>query len=184
VRETEQKLKALMLMGLDGDAVAQGRLLSDLSAHLKLFFARRLGCDDADVEDLVQDCLIAVHVRRETFDRAGLFTPWAHAIARYKLIDHYRRKRVRSWSPLDHADELFAPDWTDDAMHARDITRLLDSLPINQSDAIRKTRIEGLSTEEAAAATGLSPSLVKVSVHRGLKALMARVRKGGDDADR
>lgn len=184
MQDTERELKALMLLGLDGDAVAHGRLLSDLATLLKPFFARRLGRDDGDVEDLVQDCLIAVHVRRETFDRSGLFTPWAYAIARYKLIDHYRRKRVRSWSPLGEADELFAPDWTDDAMHARDVNRLLDGLPAKQSDAIRKTRIEGLSTEEASAATGMSPSLVKVSVHRGLKTLMARVGKGGDDADR
>lgn len=184
MRDTERELKALMLLGLDGDAVAHGRLLSDLAARLKAFFARRLGRDDGDVEDLVQECLIAVHLKRETFDRSGLFTPWAYAIARYKLIDHYRRKRVRSWSPLEEAGELFAPDRTGDAMHARDVNRLLAGLPHRQGDAIRKTRIEGLSTEEAAAATGMSPSLVKVSVHRGLKALMARVGKGGDDADR
>lgn len=184
MQETERELKALMLLGLDGDAVAQGRLLSELSTLLKNFFARRLGRDDGDVEDLVQDCLIAVHVKRETFDRSGPFTPWAYAIARYKLIDHYRRKRIRSWSPLDEASELFAPDWTDDAMHARDVNRLLDGLPAKQREAIRRTRIEGLSTEEAATATGMSPSLVKVSVHRGLKALMAKVGKGGEDADR
>lgn len=184
MQETERELKALMLLGLDGNAVAQRRLLSGLSILLKHFFARQLGRDDGDVEDLVQDCLIAVHVKRETFDRSGPFTPWAYAIARYKLIDHYRRKRVRSWTPLEDADELFAPGWTDDAMHARDVKRLLNGLPAKQRDVIYKTRIEGLSTEEAAAATGLSPSDVKVSVHRGLKALMARVGKGGDDADR
>ncbi|MFZ5669529.1 MAG: sigma-70 family RNA polymerase sigma factor [Pseudomonadota bacterium] len=184
MRETELELKALMLKGLDGDAAAQARLLSGLSALLRPFFARRLGRDDGDVEDLVQECLIAVHVRRESFDRSGLFTPWAFAIARYKLIDCYRRRRVRAWSLLEEVGELFAPDRADGTMPARDLGRLLDGLPARQRDAIRRTRIEGLSTEEAAAATGMSPSLVKVNVHRGLKTLMARVGKGGGDADR
>lgn len=184
MQETEQKLKVLMLAGLAGDAASQGRLLSELSVLLRRFFSRRLGREDFDIEDLVQDCLIAVHVRRETFDRSGLFTPWAYAIARYKLIDHYRRKRVRNWAPLDEAEELIAPDWTGEAMHARDLDRLLSGLPDRQRDAIRRTRLEGLSTEEAALAIGMSTSLVKVSVHRGLKALMAKVSKGGEGEDR
>lgn len=184
MQETERRLRALMLAGLAGDATSQSRLLSELANLLRIFFSRRLGREDSDVEDLVQDCLIAVHVRRETFDRSGLFTPWAYAIARYKLIDHYRRKRVRNWAPLDEADELIAPDLTGDAMHVRDLDRLLSGLPDKQRDAIRKTKLEGLSTEEAALATGMSPSLVKVNVHRGLKALMARVGMGGEDEDR
>lgn len=179
----EDELKALMLRGLDGDARAQGRLLASLAELLRRFFARRLGREDADVEDLVQECLIAMHVKRETFDRSGLFTPWAYAIARYKLIDHYRRRKVRAWDPLESADELFAPDSSEAATAAHDVQRLLRSLPPKQAAAIARTRLEGLSTEEAARATGLSPSAVKVSVHRGLKALMARVNPESDRAD-
>ncbi|MFZ5720551.1 MAG: sigma-70 family RNA polymerase sigma factor [Pseudomonadota bacterium] len=179
----EDHLKALMLRGLDGDAQAQGRLLASLAELLRRFFARRLGREDADVEDLVQECLIAMHTRRETFDRSGLFTPWAYAIARYKLIDHYRRRRVRDWAPLEAAEELFSPDETEAATAAADVERLLGALPPKQAAAIARTRLDGLSTEEAARATGLSPSAVKVSVHRGMKALMARVQPEKDRAD-
>lgn len=177
---TEQELRALMLLGLDGDAQAQRRLLASLAVSLRAFFARRLGPHDQDVEDLVQDCLIAMHTKRETFDRTGPFTPWAFAIARYKLIDHYRRRRVRAWAPIEESEDLVAPDRADETMAARDVERLLEGLPSNQARAIRATRIEGASTEEAARQTGLSPALVKVSVHRGLKTLMARI--GGGDA--
>jgi RNA polymerase sigma-70 factor (ECF subfamily) len=44
---------------------------------------------------------------------------------------------------------------------------------------IRATRIEGLSIAEAAAAGGLGESDVKISVHRGIKALMTRIQGGG-----
>lgn len=164
-----------MLLGLDGDAQAQRRLLASLAVLLRAFYARRLGASDQDVEDLVQDCLIAMHLKRETFDRRGPFTPWAYAIARYKLIDHYRRRRVRAWAPIDDLDEFVASERADDTMAARDVKRLLDDLPTNQARAIRATRLEGASTLEAAQETGLSPALVKVSVHRGLKTLMARM---------
>lgn len=175
---TEQQLRTLMLSGLDGDSQAQRRLLVLLAELLRAFFSRRLGPDHQDVEDLVQECLIAMHTRRETFDRAGPFTPWAFAIARYKLIDHYRRRRVRAWAPIEDAEDLVAVDRADDTIAARDVARLLDGLPSNQARAIRATRLEGASTQEAALQIGLSPTLVKVSVHRGLKALMARVGKG------
>ena len=179
----EEHLKALMLRGLDGDSHAQTILLSDLTPLLRRFFAPRLGHDDGDIEDLVQECLIGMHVRRGSFDRASRFTPWAYAIARYKLIDHYRRKRVRGWAPLGDVEELIAPDTADQTMAARDISGLLGTLPAKQADAIRKTRIEGMSTEEAARATGMSLSAVKVSVHRGLKKLMKRAREEADRAD-
>jgi RNA polymerase sigma-70 factor (ECF subfamily) len=164
-----------MLLGLDGDAQAQRRLLASLAELLRAYFARRLGSADQDVEDLVQDCLIAMHIKRETFDRRGPFTPWAFAIARYKLIDHYRRRRVRAWAPIDDLEDFAAPERADDTMAARDVQRLLDQLPANQASAIRAMRLDGASTLEAARETGLSPALVKVSVHRGLKTLMARM---------
>ncbi|MDP1631140.1 MAG: sigma-70 family RNA polymerase sigma factor [Caulobacter sp.] len=183
MQDVEAELKTLMLLGLDGDSAAQERLLSRLAALLAPFFARRLARGDAEVEDLVQETLIALHTRRESFDRASRFTPWAYAIARYKLIDHYRRSRVRGWRPLEEAGALFAQDLTGDAMAARDLAVLLGQLPPKQRSAIEQTRINGLSTEEASRATGLSPSAVKVSVHRGLKALMTRVNAGGGHAD-
>ncbi len=183
MQEVEEHLKALMLEGLDGDAQAQRRLLALLADLLRNFFARRLGRDDADIEDLVQDCLIAMHVRRATFDRGGRFTPWAYAIARYKLIDHYRRRRVRAAVPIEDAYGLFAPETADGTMAAHDVERLLGYLPEKQRAAIEQTRLKGLSIEEAAAATGMSPSAVKVNVHRGLKTLMGRMKSGGGDED-
>lgn len=172
----EARLKELMGRGLDGDAVSYRALLAELSPFLRGFFARRLSGGDAAVEDLVQDTLIAIHVKRETFDRGQPFTPWAYAIARYKLIDHFRRTGTRRAVPLEDAADLLAEGNPEEGAVRRDVAKLLASLPDKQAAILRDVKIEGLSMEEAAARRGMSVTAVKVTVHRALKRLAEKVR--------
>jgi RNA polymerase sigma-70 factor (ECF subfamily) len=181
----ETQLRALMLAGLAGDAAAYRALLEVLGGHLRGYFLRRLGYDrTADAEDLVQETLMAIHSRRATYDPSAPFTAWLHAIARYKLIDHFRRRRVRATVPLDDADALFAADAAEPAAARMDVEKLLETLPARSRTLIRMVKIEGQSIAEAAAATGLSQSSVKVGIHRGLKALATRMRGRGNGDDR
>lgn len=182
MKAAEDRLRSLMIQGLDGDAASHTRLLRELSVLLRRFYSHRFGGDAADAEDLVQETLIAVHSRRESYDRGKPFTAWAFSMARYKMIDEYRRRGLRSFTPIDDAEELFADDAYEPAAAAMDLERLLSGLPDQQRTAIRQVKIEGLSVEEAAARTGLSPSNVKISIHRGLKTLFARVQKDAPDA--
>lgn len=164
----------LMIGGLAGDAGAQRALLRALAPMLRAFFARRLRGADDDVEDLVQDVLIAIHTRRATYDPARPFTAWAYAVARYKMIDHFRRRKQDV--PLAGLEDVLAgPGFEDASIAQMDIDRLLGSLPPKQAAAIRATRIDGLSVAEAAGRAGISESDVKISVHRGLKSLAARL---------
>ena len=123
--DREAELKRLMLRGLDGDPVAWRALLTELRGALTPFFRRRLIGLEADVEDLVQDCLIAIHAKRATYDRSMAFTAWAYAIARYKLIDHFRRQGRRTQVPLEDADVLLAEHSVEDGVVRRD-----DAAPI------------------------------------------------------
>jgi RNA polymerase sigma-70 factor (ECF subfamily) len=183
VQTSESRLKSLMLRGLDGDAPAQRELLRELGRLLRPYFARRTRDEAADADDLVQEVLIAVHTRRATYDRSQPFTAWVYAIARYKLIDHLRRRRVRASVPIDDVDELFAPEESEAATAGADVRRLMADLPEKQRAAIQHTKLDELSVAETAARTGMSESAVKVSVHRGLKALAARVRGVGKRED-
>jgi RNA polymerase sigma-70 factor (ECF subfamily) len=178
MRTNESVIRGLMIDGLDGDAAAHAALLRLLVPLLRSFYRRRMRGADDDVEDLVQETLIAVHVRRATYDRDRAFSAWLFAIARYKMIDHFRR--VARLCPLEGLeDTLAADDFENGALARMDIDRLLDDLPPKQARMIRATRIEGASVAEAAQADGIGESDVKVSVHRGLKALIARVQGGG-----
>lgn len=171
--EAEPRLKALMVAALDGDAAAYRALLSALVPHLRAYFARRLG--HADAEDLVQETLIAIHTKRASYDRTLPFTAWLHAIARYKLIDHFRRARLRRTLPLEEAESVLAEADGESVSARRDVEKLLAALPENKRRLMRQVKIEGLSTTEAAQASGMSESAVKVGVHRALKTLSAMI---------
>jgi RNA polymerase sigma-70 factor, ECF subfamily len=171
----EPELKGLMIAGLAGDATAYKRLLQRLTGLLRGYYKARLasiGRDVVEAEDLVQEALMAVHTRRHTYDPDQPLTPWVHAIARYKLIDHLRRThRLTADVPIDDAVELVAQDDHAGTESAYDLHNLLDRLPEKMRRAIRCVKIEGLSVTEAAARCGMSESAVKVNVHRGLRAL-------------
>ncbi|KTF70341.1 sigma-70 family RNA polymerase sigma factor [Sphingomonas sp. HT-1] len=174
MRHSEAELRAWMTAGLDGDATAHAALLRALVPLLRSFFRRRMRGDE-DIEDLVQETLIAIHTKRGTYDRDRPFTAWLYAVARYRLIDQLRRRRVVV--PIESVEDILVAEGFEDAVAARmDIDRLLSGLSSKQARAIRDTQLEGLSVSEAAESAGIGQSDVKVSVHRGLKALAARLR--------
>lgn len=168
----EAQLRALLLKGLAGDEAAHRAFLTEAAALLRGFFRNRLRGRPEDAEDLVQETLVALHTRRDTYDPAYPLTAWLYAIARYRLIDFLRRAKHRAHASLDGFDAGAAdPDY--DASDARrDVATLLGKLPEKQRTAIRLIKLEEKSVREAAEETGLSESDIKISVHRGLKTLM------------
>ena len=166
------------MRGLAGDASSYNAFLKELSAHLRAFLKRRLTRLPDEVEDLVQETLLAVHNQRHTYDAGQPLTAWVHAIARYKLIDLLRRRAGRDAlnDPLDDELAVFAESDTEAADARRDLGKLLECLPDRQRRPIIHMKLQGLSVVEAARLTGMSESAVKVGVHRGLKALAAMIR--------
>jgi len=175
---TENRLRALLLQGLRGDAPAYHRFLKELSAYLRAYFRKRLFQRPDEVEDLVQETLLAVHNQRQTYRHDQPLTAWVHAIARYKLVDLLRAQASREalTDPLDDELELFAASDTEAADAKKDLGKLLDTLPERQRLPIVHVKLEGLSVVEAARITGMSESAIKIGVHRGLKALAARIK--------
>jgi hypothetical protein len=89
VTTQEIELKALMLASLDGDAASHRALLDRLSRRLRAYYKgklARIGRGSAEAEDLVQEAVLAIQLKRHTYDPVEPLTPWVHAIARYKLI--------------------------------------------------------------------------------------------------
>ena len=175
---SEDRLRDLLVRGLAGDAQAYHACLKELSAYLRAFLRRRLSRLPDEVEDLVQETLLAVHNQRHTYDAGQPLTPWVHAIARYKLIDLLRRRAGREAlnDPLDDELDVFASSDTEAADARRDLASLLEQLPDRQRLPIVHMKLEGLSVIETARLTGMSESAVKIGVHRGLKALAVMIR--------
>ena len=131
--------------------------------------------------------MIAIHTRRHMYDRTQLFTPWVQAIARYKLLDYLRRTKVSAREVgIEEVQDVLSDE--EEAIGAEgrlDLETLLKQLPVKMRRAIELVKLRGLTTSEAAASSGMSPSAIKVSVHRGIKALALLVkRKGATDEDR
>jgi RNA polymerase sigma-70 factor (ECF subfamily) len=178
LQATEQRLRTLLLQGMDGDSQAYQVFLKSLSTHLRAFLRRRLSALPDDIEDLVQDILLAVHNQRHTYRSDQPLTAWVNAMARYKLIDLLRSRSGREalHDPIEDDMALFATNDHDAADARRDVSKLLNQLPDNQRLPIVHTKLEGLSVTKAAAATGMTESAIKVGVHRGMKALAALMK--------
>ena len=180
LQEREARLQALLLQGLEGDETTYRQFLTLLGAHLRSFLRRRL--QTPDVEDLLQETLLAVHNARHTYRADQPLTVWVQAIARYKLMDHFRAHARRDAlnDPLDDEAMLLADEDHQAEQAKRDLTRLMEQLPDKQRLPILYVKLQGLSVNETATRTGLSVSAVKVGVHRGLKALASLIR-GADE---
>jgi RNA polymerase sigma-70 factor (ECF subfamily) len=175
MQTSEAELKALMLSALDGDSRAYRALLGDLRLRLAAYFRRRLGGADAEVDDLVQEALIAIHARRETFDRSQALTPWVFAVARYKLVDHYRRRGRRAAVPLDDvAGELAVEGGAAAADARRDVEAALAQLSDRARRLLVALKLEGASVSETAIRFDMSETAVKVASHRAMKSLAER----------
>lgn len=179
----EARVRALFVAGLSGDAGAYHAALKDLAGVLRAFLRGRLSRLPDEVEDLVQETLLAIHNQRHTYDAAQPLTAWVHAIARYKTIDFLRRRSGREalHEPLDEELAVFARSEQESSDARRDLAGLLQTLPDRHRLPIVHVKLEGLSVAEAAKRTGMSESAVKVGIHRGLKALAALIRSGDED---
>jgi RNA polymerase sigma-70 factor (ECF subfamily) len=172
MQRSDAELRGLMIRGLDGNAGAYRDLLRDLRPRLSGYFARRLMSDPDEVEDLVQDTLVAIHTRRETYDRGQPLTPWVYAIAHHKLVDRYRQRGRRLFAPLDDAGgDLRVEDGSAAADARRDVERALALLPERARRLLRSLKIDGCSVAEAASLAGLSQGAAKVAAHRAMRTL-------------
>lgn len=177
--EVEAELHDLFVRGQSGDAAAYHAFLRRLGAHLRAYLGRRLFGWPDEVEDLVQECLLAMHNQRHTYQPEQPLTAWVHAIARYKMIDLLRAKSAREalHEPLDDDLAVFAASEEEARDARRDLAGLLDTLPDRHRLPIVHVKLEGRSVAETAQLTGMSESAVKVGIHRGLKALAGKLGK-------
>ena len=176
--DREHRLRPLWLRAQAGDEVAYRQALTLVADRLRGYFARRLVGFSHDMEDLVQETLLALHLQRGTYDPNVPVTAWLHGIARHKLVDLWRRRgrSERLFESFDDLPEALHPVTHDEVATQHDLASLLEALPAAQRQAILDTKLEGLSVSDAARREGVSESAVKINVHRGLKRLAKIIR--------
>jgi RNA polymerase sigma-70 factor (ECF subfamily) len=166
---------ALMAAAQDGDAKAYAELLTAITPYLRAL-ARRAGLEGDEIEDGVQDVLLTLHSIRRSYDPGRPFAPWLVAIARHRLVDRLRRRgRLRSReTALTAAHETFAAaeaNLYEAAGDARALHAAIQRLPASQRRAVELLRLKEMTLKEASAASGQSPTALKVALHRAVKGL-------------
>ncbi len=177
----EEEWAALMRAAIDGDAAAYRRLLESLSHILRAATRRgfaQFGAAQNDVEDVVQETLLAIHLKRHTWDSSQPLGPWIRAIARHKLIDALRRRGRRIEVPIETVLDFLAADEPRSDLDRQDAERLVNELRGRQQTIVRSISVEGKSIREVAERLGMNEGAVRVALHRGLKALAAMHRRG------
>ena len=170
----------MMRASIAGDERAYRRLLEDISRSVRAMAraaCARARAGDGDIEDTVQETLLAIHLKRHTWDPEQKLAPWVHTIARHKIVDALRRRGRRRIEPLENVEEFLAAPEAEDPHALSDARRLLDMLAPRQRDIVTSISLEGQSIAATAARLSMSEGAVRVVLHRALKSLGAAWRR-------
>jgi len=179
VRERNDEWTGLMRSAIAGDSAAYHRLLKAVTPVLRA--AARCGLARAgqpvdQSEDIVQDILLAVHLKRHTWDAEAPFAPWLFAIARNKLIDALRRRGRRIFVDIDDFAETLPGEVPTETASAGEVAARLKTLPERQREVLQSVAVDAASIKETAAKFSMSEGAVRVALHRGLASLTAKLR--------
>ena len=178
----EQQWAGWMRAGLGGDAAAYRELLQALVPRLRKFAASglsRAGIGNADAEDVVQEILLAIHLKRQTWMTDQPFLPWLNAIARHKLIDVLRRKGRRGEVPIEGLIEVLPDETAAPETSRNELARLVGRLDGKQQSVVSAIALDGESIRDTASRLEMSEGAVRVAFHRGLKKLATFFREEG-----
>jgi RNA polymerase sigma-70 factor, ECF subfamily len=180
VKCDEAEWAALMRASNAGDTAAYERFLRAILPALRSFArgaVARTG-SNVEAEDVVQDTLIAIHLKRHTWIESEPIGPWMRAIARHKLIDALRRRGRHVRIPIEEIEDVLPAEGaaTDYARH--DIERHLHRLSQRQRAVIQAIALDGRSIRQTAESLQMSEGAVRVALHRGIAAMAAIVRQG------
>ena len=180
MREREDEWTGLMRSAMAGDDVAYHRLLKAVTPVLRAAARRglaRAGQSPDQAEDIVQDILLAVHLKRHTWDANAPLAPWLFAIARNKLIDALRRRGRRVFVNIDDFAELLPEEPKAERATPAEVEARLKTLPARQREVLQSIAVESASIKDTARKLSMTEGAVRVALHRGLASLAARFRE-------
>ncbi len=170
--EQADQWETLLAAANAGNKEAYTQFLQAIAPVLRgVVKARGARLGEAECEDIVQEVLLAVHLKRHTWRSGAPVRPWLYAITRYKVVDAFRARGRRVDLPIeDFADDLAAdagPDPTD----AADMAKMIGMLDGRSALIVRKIGIDGASVAETGRSLSMSEGAVRVALHRAMKSL-------------
>lgn len=175
----EGEWTAWMRAAISGDAGAYRQFLVGVTPHLRALARHRcrtVGASEGDAEDIVQEALLAIHLKRGTWDQARPIGPWIAAIVHNKLIDSLRRRGRHVTVPIEDVIETLGVEDHADGATQGEIDGLLGQLKVRQREIVKSISVNGSSVRETADRLHMTEGAVRVALHRALKTLAALYR--------
>ena len=163
-----------------GAGPAYARFLTAVAPVVRgIVRARGHALDPGQQEDIVQEVLLAVHVKRHTWDPARPVRPWLYAIVRHKVVDAFRRRGGRVDLPIEGFADLLPAEAAPEPAAARDAERLIARLDPRAGGILRALALDGESVADVGRRFAMSEGAVRVALHRALRRL-ARLAQSGE----
>jgi RNA polymerase sigma factor (sigma-70 family) len=176
----EEEWAVLMRAAMAGDEAAYRAFLTAVTPSIRAAARRnlaRFSLGASEAEDVVQDTLLAIHLKRQTWDQDRPIGPWISAIARNKFIDLMRRRGRSAQVPIEDVIESLAAEESETALDSYDVNRMLDNLNEKQRSVVRSLAIEGASVRQTAERLSMTEGAIRVTLHRAVKALAGIYRE-------
>lgn len=156
-----------------GDSAAYTTFLRVITPVLRgVVRAKGGSLGEAVCEDVLQEVLLAVHLKRHTWQVGAPVRPWLYAIARYKVADAFRARGGKVEVPIEDFDEILAAEAGPDPTEAADMAKMIGLLDDRAGRLVRMIGIEGASAAEAGQALNMTEGAVRVALHRAFKTLV------------
>ena len=176
-REVENEWKKLFVKASQGDKTSYEKFLLEIDAYLDFYCGKYL-YNDSQLQDCKQECLLAIHKAKHTYDPKKPFGPWFFTIAKHKVTDQFRTANKRkSREVLDANYNMVESENLASFNLDKAVRRLLSSITSTYADTFRLTKIEGKSIAETAKILKISESAVKVRAYRATKEVKALIKK-------
>lgn len=178
----EEEWAAWMSAAMAGDTLAYHHFLKAITPYLRSIARRRcdqFGAPPSEVEDVVQEVLLAVHLKRGTWDTSRPVGPWLSAIVRNKLVDSLRRRGRHASVPIEDVMDTLEATHQEDGLDQADVGRMVESLRDPQREIVRSISLGGAGIRETAERLHMTEGAVRVALHRALKGLATLYRSDG-----
>lgn len=155
-----------------GDARCYHLFLQEISPVIRgVVRARGAGLGPDEGEDIVQEVLLAIHLKRHTWREEDPVAPWCYAIARHKVVDAFRKRGRRVHLPVEDFAEVLPAPPGEDPTERGDMERMIGHLEPRAAEVVRAIGLQGESIAETGKRLDMSEGAVRVMLHRSLKKL-------------